>query len=209
MIKDNDPKTAERQVKLALLLLLHSPNPIELNKLSHVVDARVDTVRHDLNWISDFLNPYDLVVDPTVDQQVKVYGRENNIFRASLDLLITQSGPDTVTTQFSISDPTLETQLMDRLNRLVQTIPLDVSAQQAIYNYMWTLGMRYRFGTVKRAALATMFTPGQLALISREKELHHWSQHTVEVLESDLPEGHDMPLIEGYLLTLRIWLYSH
>lgn len=209
MIKDQDPKTENRQLQLTLWLLVHSPKPVALSDLALRVNADVDTVRHDLNWISDYLAHYTLVVDPSVDQQVTVYGRENNIFRASLDLLASKSQSGQLVTHLPMTDEQLEEQLTDRLAGLVQTMPLNVGAQQAIYDYMWTVAMRYRYGTVKRAALATLFTPGQLALISREKDIHHWSQHTIEVLEGDLPANHDMPLIEGYLLTLRVWLYSH
>lgn len=209
MIKDQDSQTAARQTHLTLWLLVHAPKHIPLDDLVKLVDSDTETVRHDLNWISDFLSPYDLVVDPSVDQQVAIYGRENNIFHASTDLLASLSKPTELTTQFPIADETLEAQLTDRLSGLVQTIPLELNAQQSIFDYLWTLAMRYRYGTVKRAALAVLFTPGQLALISREKEIHHWSQHTVEVLEGDLPGNHDMPLIEAYLLTLRVWLYSH
>ncbi|MTV83136.1 hypothetical protein [Secundilactobacillus folii] len=209
MIKDQDSQTAARQTQLTLWLLVHAPKHVPLTELGERVSADTETIRHDLNWISDFLAPYDLVVDPSVDQQVAILGRENNFFHATLDLLKTMTSSTKLITSFPIENAKLEAQLSDRLNGLVQTIPLELEAQQAIYDYMWTLAMRYRYGTVKRLPLAVFFTPGQLALIAREKEIHHWSQHTIEVLEGDLPAGHDMPLIEAYLLTLRVWLYSH
>ncbi|WP_252904104.1 hypothetical protein [Secundilactobacillus silagei] len=44
----------------------------------------------------------------------------------------------------------------------MKTTPLDSTAQQSIYDYLWTVAMRYRYGVVKRLGLAELFTPGQL-----------------------------------------------
>lgn len=209
MIKDQDPQTTERLTHLTLILVTHAPKHVPLKELAKALNADTDTVRHDLNWVSDFLAHYDLVVDPSVDQQVAVYGQENYLFRAVLDLLKSFSKPDQLVTGFPITNKKLEMQLKERLEALVKITPLDTPAQQSIYDYMWTLAMRYRYGRVKRLGLAELFTPEQLALISNEKEIHSWSQKTIEILEDDLPANQDLPLAEAYLLTLRVWLYAN
>ncbi|MCH5462448.1 hypothetical protein HC026_03925 [Lactobacillus sp. LC28-10] len=209
MIKNQDPQATERLTHLTLLLVTHAPKHVPLSELTQILNVDSDTIRHDLNWVTDFLAHYSLVVDPSVDQQVAVYGQENYLFRATLDLLKSLSKPGQLVTAFPISDSQLEKQLTDRLNELTKTTPLDLTAQQSIYDYLWTLAMRYRFGRVKRLGLAELFTPGQLALISNEKKLHPWSQKTIEVLENNLPDKKDMPLVEGYLLTMRVWLYAN
>ena len=209
MIKNQDPQTTERLTRLTLLLVIHAPKHVPLEELTQALNADADTIRHDLNWVSDFLARYGLVVDPSVNQQVAVYGQENYLFRAALDLLKSLSKPHQLVTDLPISDPALETQLEQRLDALLKTIPLDTTAQQSIYDYLWTLAMRYRYGRVKRLGLAELFTPGQLALISNEKDIHPWSQKTIEVLEDSLPGKQDFPLVEAYLLTLRVWLYAN
>lgn len=209
MIKNQDPQATDRLTHLTLLLVVHAPKHVPLEELTKTLDTDTDTIRHDLNWVSDFLEPYNLVVDPSVDQQVAVYGQENHLFRAALDILKSCSKPNQLITTFPIPDKQLETQLKERLEALVKITPLDRVAQQSIYDYMWTLAMRYRYGSVKRLGLAELFTPGQLALISNEKQIHPWSQKTIEVLEDDLPANKDLPLVEAYLLTLRVWLYAN
>lgn len=209
MIKNQDPQVTQRLTHLTLILVVHAPKHVPLTELSQSLDVDTDTIRHDLNWVTDFLARYSLVVDPSVDQQVAVYGQENYLFRATLDLLKSLSKPGQLVTAFPIQDSKLEKQLTERIEDLVKTTPLDLTAQQSIYDYLWTLAMRYRFGRVKRLGLAELFTPGQLALISNEKKLHPWSQQTIEVLENDLPENKDLPLVEAYLLTMRVWLYAN
>jgi hypothetical protein len=199
MIKNQDPQTTERLTRLTLLLVIHAPKHVPLEELTQALNADVDTIRHDLNWVSDFLARYGLVVDPSVDQQVAVYGQENYLFRAALDLLKSLSKTHQLVTDLPISDSSLETRLEQRLDALLKTIPLDTTAQQSIYDYLWTLAMRYRYGRVKRLGLAELFTPGQLALISNEKDIHPWSQKTIEVLEDSLPGKQDFPLVEAYL----------
>lgn len=209
MIKDQDPQTIERLTHLTLLLVIHAPKHVPLEDLTQALNSDVDTVRHDLNWVSDFLAHYDLVVDPTVDQAVAVYGQENNLFRATIDLLKSFSKSGELVTTFPVGDAKLEDQLKTQVAELVKTTPLDITAQQSIYDYLWTVAMRYRYGRVKRLGLAELFTPGQLALISNEKVIHPWSQKTIEILEDDLPSNEDLPLVEAYLLTLRVWLYAN
>jgi len=209
MIKDQDPQTVKRRTHLTLLLIVHAPKHVPLTELAATLGAENDTVRHDLNWVSDFLAHYNLVVDLSVDQQVAVYGQENYLFRAALDLLKTLSKPNQLVTSFPIADQKLETQLKDQLAALVKTTPLDSTAQQSIYDYLWTVAMRYRYGVVKRLGLAELFTPGQLALIANEKVIHPWSQKTVEIIADDLPAKNDLPLVEEYLLTMRVWLYAN
>lgn len=209
MIKNQDPQTTERLTHLTLILVTHAPNHVPMAELAKVLNTDADTVRHDLNWVSDFLAHYGLVVDPSVDQQVAVYGQENYLFRATLDLLKSFSKPDQLVTSFPMTDKKLAAQLKERVDALVKITPLDVTAQQSIYDYVWTLAMRYHYGKVRRLGLAELFTPDQLALIANEKELHSWSQNTIEQLESDLPANKDLPLAEAYLLTLRVWLYAN
>lgn len=209
MIKDNDPKTVARQVQLTLWLLVHAPKRLAMDELMTTLATDSETLRHDINWISSYLSQFDLVVEPAEDQTVAIYGRENNLFRATIELLNTQTKPGTLTTTFAVSDARVEQQVSERLDNLSLIEPINDAAMQALYLYLWTLAMRYKYGIVKRAALATLFTPEQLALIAAETKTHHWSQATVELFETDLPKDHDLPVVEDYLLTLRVWLYTH
>ncbi|GAA3606824.1 hypothetical protein GCM10022296_07940 [Secundilactobacillus similis DSM 23365 = JCM 2765] len=209
MIKDNDPKTVARQVQLTLWLLIHAPQHLAMDELIATLATDSETLRHDINWISSYLSQFDLVVEPAEDQTVAVYGRENNLFRATIELLSTQTKPGKFTTTFPVKDTRIEQQLTEQLDNLSLIDSINESGMQALYLYLWTLAMRYQYGIVKRPALATLFTPEQLALIAAETKTHHWSQKTVERIESDLPKDHDLPVVEDYLLTLRVWLYTH
>lgn len=209
MIRDMNPELVERQTQLALWLLVHAPQHKTLTDLKDYMETDEETLRHDLNWISKFLYPYKIVVDPTNDQKVGAVGHESNIIRAILDLLKTEVVPGKFTTSFSVTDRELETYLTKRIDALTDVMTLSDDAKQKLYLYLWTVGMRYRFGNVKRPGLAAYFTPAQLALIAEQKESHPWSQKTVDGLDKILPENVDLPIIEDYLLTLRVWLYTH
>lgn len=85
MIRDMNPELVERQTQLALWLLVHAPQHKTLTDLKDYMETDEETLRHDLNWISKFLYPYKIVVDPTNDQKVGAVGHESNIIRAILD----------------------------------------------------------------------------------------------------------------------------
>ncbi len=67
MIKNQDPQTTERLTRLTLYSL-STPQSTFPEELTQALNADADTIRHDLNWVSDFLARYGLVVDPSVDQ---------------------------------------------------------------------------------------------------------------------------------------------
>ncbi|ANZ61209.1 hypothetical protein [Secundilactobacillus paracollinoides] len=209
MIRDMNPELVERQAQLALWLLVHAPQHTALTDLKDYLRTDEETLRHDLNLVSSYLYPYKIVVDPTDDQKVGAVGQESNIIRAVLDLLNAAAVTGQFTTHFSITDSELEPYFTDRIEALTAVMTVPADAKQKLYNYLWTVGMRYRFGHVKRPALASYFTPAQLALISEQKESHPWSQQTIDGLDKLLPENVELPIIEDYLLTLRVWLYTH
>lgn len=208
MTSEETALTQKRRVRFTLWLLLHSPRHVAFSDLATFMGASKELLHHDLNWMATFLNPFELVVDPSVDQRVAIYGRETNVIRAIHELL----GQQPVThhqTRFVLDVPSMETKLAQRVDQLNQLIAFEDAAWQPIYNYLWTLTMRYQYGRVKRDSLARLFTPDQLALITAEKTVHQWSQETIDNVESMLHKTTSLPVVEAYLLTLRVWLLTH
>lgn len=208
MTPEQNDATHARRVRFTLWLLVHSPRHVAFSELETFLDESSDVLHHDLNWMATYLNPLELVVDPSVDQRVAIYGRETNILRAVKDLLDDQTTA-THQTRFVLDAPSMETKLAQSVDQLSQLVPINDKAWQFVYNYLWGLTMRYQYGRVKRDSLATLFTPAQLALITAEKLVHQWSQDTIDVVESLLNKPTSLPVIESYLLTLRVWLFTH
>ncbi|KRK48629.1 hypothetical protein GPK34_08910 [Secundilactobacillus kimchicus] len=198
----------QRQLKFTLWLLIHTPRHVAFTDLETFFGEPADVLHHDLNWMATFLHSFDLVVDPSVDQRVAIYGREANVFRAIQELLGHLKTSDRQT-RYVLDAPTMETKLAAQVDQLSELETVNIDTWQAVYNYLWTLNMRYQYGRVKRASLDRLFTPDQLALISTESAIHHWSQQCIDVVESELKVPTSLPIIESYLLTLRVWLLTH
>lgn len=203
----NDP-TNLRQEQFALWLLIHSPRHVAFSELETFFNTDGDVLHHDLNWMATFLKPFDLVVDPSVDQRVAIYGRETNICRAIQELLGTVRTSEHQT-RYVLDAPSLETKLTQQTDALSKIVTFEADTWQSIYDYLWTLAMRYQYGRVKRAPLDRLFTPDQLALIATEKTIHQWSQECIDTIETEFKTPTSLPIIESYLITLRVWLVTH
>lgn len=197
-----------RENELTLWLLISSPRPVTTSWILDYYDIDLNALHQDLSVIGDFTKTFRLTLNPEFDQ-LSIFGHENDIQQGIMfilmDLYSQTNGQQDHLPQTPFVKQRVIAKIHDGVKNLAAFSDLNESSQVDITNYLWTLTMRYHYGTVKHAAFQQLFTDKQANMIQEYDKLFNWSKGILHDL-AQLYKDFEFPELEVYLLTLRVWL---